>query len=160
MSAPRGQWSSKLGFIFAAAGSAIGLGNIWRFPYVTGQNGGAAFVVMHHDGGGMGPGRHGHAFDELAPKVQRTIGYQIIRSSDSIAANIAEGYGRYTPADRKKIYRYARGSFEETKAWLRKLIRRKVISDKSVQSYTEINNELGPKLNAFIGSTKIERAKK
>ena len=47
MSAPRGQWSSKLGFIFAASGSAIGLGNIWRFPYVTGQNGGAAFVIIY-----------------------------------------------------------------------------------------------------------------
>lgn len=43
----RGQWSSKLGFIFAAAGSAIGLGNIWRFPYVVGQNGGAAFVLLY-----------------------------------------------------------------------------------------------------------------
>jgi NSS family neurotransmitter:Na+ symporter len=47
MSAVRGQWSSKMGFIFAAAGSAIGLGNIWRFPYVTGQNGGAAFVFVY-----------------------------------------------------------------------------------------------------------------
>ncbi len=43
----RGQWTSKIGFIFAAAGSAIGLGNIWRFPYVTGQNGGAAFVFVY-----------------------------------------------------------------------------------------------------------------
>jgi len=43
----RGQWSSKTGFILAAAGSAIGLGNIWRFPYVVGQNGGAAFVSLY-----------------------------------------------------------------------------------------------------------------
>jgi len=43
----REQWSSKIGFIFAAAGSAIGLGNIWRFPYVAGQNGGAAFVLLY-----------------------------------------------------------------------------------------------------------------
>lgn len=43
----RGQWSSKTGFILAAAGSAIGLGNIWRFPYVVGQNGGAAFVMLY-----------------------------------------------------------------------------------------------------------------
>ncbi len=57
------------------------------------------------------------------------MGYQIIRSADSIAANIAEGYGRYSPADRKNFYRYARGSFEETKAWLRKAIQRKIISD-------------------------------
>jgi len=47
MDVNRGQWSSKIGFIFAAAGSAIGLGNIWRFPYVVGENGGAAFVLMY-----------------------------------------------------------------------------------------------------------------
>ncbi len=43
----RGMWGSRLGFILAAAGSAIGLGNIWRYPYVTGQNGGAAFVLLY-----------------------------------------------------------------------------------------------------------------
>ncbi len=43
----RGQWSSKTGFILAAAGSAIGLGNIWRFPYIVGENGGAAFVMLY-----------------------------------------------------------------------------------------------------------------
>jgi len=43
----RGQWSSKLGFILAGAGSAVGLGNIWRFPYMTGENGGAAFVLVY-----------------------------------------------------------------------------------------------------------------
>jgi NSS family neurotransmitter:Na+ symporter len=43
----RGTWGSRAGFILAAAGSAIGLGNIWRYPYVTGQNGGAAFVLLY-----------------------------------------------------------------------------------------------------------------
>jgi NSS family neurotransmitter:Na+ symporter len=43
----RGQWSSKTGFILAAAGSAIGLGNIWRFPFEAGQNGGGAFVLLY-----------------------------------------------------------------------------------------------------------------
>ena len=43
----RGQWNSKLGFILAATGSAIGLGNIWRFSYVTGENGGGAFVLIY-----------------------------------------------------------------------------------------------------------------
>ncbi|MCP4899408.1 MAG: sodium-dependent transporter [bacterium] len=47
MQKDRGQWSSTLGFVLAAAGSAIGLGNIWRFPYVTGTNGGAAFVIIY-----------------------------------------------------------------------------------------------------------------
>jgi len=45
--AKRGIWSSKIGFIFAAAGSAIGLGNIWRFPTVAGRSGGAAFVILY-----------------------------------------------------------------------------------------------------------------
>ena len=43
----RGQWGSKFGFVMAAAGSAVGLGNIWRFPYITGQNGGGAFVMLY-----------------------------------------------------------------------------------------------------------------
>jgi len=96
-----------------------------------------------------------YTFDKWSVKTQNTIGYQIIRSSDSIAANLSEGYGRYTPADRKKFYLYARGSFEETKAWLRKALRRKVISsDEEVAKYKEIVEELGPKLNAFIKTTK------
>lgn len=93
-------------------------------------------------------------FDAWPDKAQRTLGYQIIRSADSIAANIAEGYGRFTPADRKLFYRYARGSFEETKAWLRKAIRRKLIPHPEVEYYKNIIDELGPKLNAFIRSTK------
>ncbi len=43
----REHWGSRLGFIFAAAGSAIGLGSMWKFPYVTGQNGGGAFVLLY-----------------------------------------------------------------------------------------------------------------
>lgn len=43
----RGAWGSRVGFLLAAAGSAIGLGNIWRFPYITGENGGAAFVILY-----------------------------------------------------------------------------------------------------------------
>lgn len=41
------QWSSRLAFILAAMGSAIGLGNIWKFPYITGDNGGGAFVLVY-----------------------------------------------------------------------------------------------------------------
>ena len=95
-----------------------------------------------------------NGYDVWPKKVQYTIGYQIIRSSDSITANLAEGYGRYTPADRRLFYRYSRGSFEETKAWLRKLIRRRIIKDDEIRKYTKIIDELGPKLNAFIKSTK------
>jgi len=95
-----------------------------------------------------------HGYDVWPKKVQHTVGYQILRASDSICANLAEGYGRYTPADRRLFYRYSRGSFEETKAWLRKLIRRKIIKNDEIQKYSNIIDELGPKLNAFIKSTK------
>ena len=43
----RGFWGSRLGFILAASGSAIGLGNVWKFPYIVGENGGGAFVLIY-----------------------------------------------------------------------------------------------------------------
>lgn len=43
----RAQWNSKIGFILATAGSAIGLGNVWRFPYLAAQNGGGAFLLIY-----------------------------------------------------------------------------------------------------------------
>ncbi|WP_413376785.1 sodium-dependent transporter [Alkalihalobacillus sp. 1P02AB] len=46
MGEKREQWSSNIGFIFASAGAAIGLGAIWKFPYVTGTNGGGAFLLV------------------------------------------------------------------------------------------------------------------
>ncbi len=47
MSKQRAQWSGHLGFILAAAGSAIGLGNLWKFPYITFENNGGAFVLVY-----------------------------------------------------------------------------------------------------------------
>lgn len=43
----QGSWSGRLAFILAATGSAVGLGNIWKFPYITGENGGGAFVLVY-----------------------------------------------------------------------------------------------------------------
>ena len=45
--AARGGFNSRIGFIAAAAGSAVGLGNIWKFPFEVGQGGGAAFVLVY-----------------------------------------------------------------------------------------------------------------
>ena len=42
-----GHWSSRMAFILAVTGSAVGLGNIWKFPYIAGQNGGGAFVIVY-----------------------------------------------------------------------------------------------------------------
>ena len=47
MSNERGNFGTKIGVILATAGSAVGLGNIWRFPFMTGQNGGAAFIILY-----------------------------------------------------------------------------------------------------------------
>ena len=44
---PKNLWLSRWGFILAATGSAVGLGNIWKFPYITGEFGGGAFVLMY-----------------------------------------------------------------------------------------------------------------
>lgn len=44
---PRNMWSSRTSFVFAAAGAAVGLGNLWRFPFVAGENGGGAFVLIY-----------------------------------------------------------------------------------------------------------------
>ena len=98
-------------------------------------------------------------YDQWTQKVQFSIGYQVLRSVDSIAANIAEGYGRFSIKDRVKFYIYSRGSFEETKCWLRKLIRREIISEKRTQEYMEVVNELGPKLNKFITSSRNQIGK-
>ena len=42
-----GSFSSKIGVLLAAAGSAVGLGSIWKFPYVVGENGGGAFIILY-----------------------------------------------------------------------------------------------------------------
>ena len=42
-----GAWTSRWTFIFAATGSAVGLGNIWKFPYIMGENGGGAFILVY-----------------------------------------------------------------------------------------------------------------
>ena len=44
---PHGQWSTRWAFVMAATGSAVGLGNIWKFPYITAENGGGAFVLLY-----------------------------------------------------------------------------------------------------------------
>src|SRR5262249_45323872 len=81
-----------------------------------------------------------------------TIGKQIIRSADSIGANIAEGHGRGSYVDNRRFARIARGSLYETRHWLRRAFRRKLLSDEQVQKLRNIVENLRPQLNAYLKS--------
>lgn len=69
-----------------------------------------------------------------------TLGMQVVRSADSISANIAEGFGRYHKKDKIKFYRYSYGSMKETIDWLQKAKDRKLLSDdKADHLFSKIN---------------------
>ena len=81
-----------------------------------------------------------------------TVGKQMIRSADSIGANIAEGTGRGTLEDNRRFIRMARGSLYETKHWLRRSYKRDLLSQQQIALLKPIINELLPKLNAYFRS--------
>ena len=90
---------------------------------------------------------------EKWPEFSRnTIGRQIVRSADSVAANISEGFGRYHFKESRHYGYYARGSLYETKTWLLKAQHRRLIDDEAFQKLqSEIDNLL-IKLNNYIKS--------
>ena len=79
-----------------------------------------------------------------------TIGKQIVRSCDSVSANIAEGYGRFYYKESKQFYFYSRGSLQETKSWLGKCKRRKIIKLEKCEELLQKAETILLKLNAFI----------
>ena len=79
-----------------------------------------------------------------------TIGKQIVRSADSIAANIAEGYGRYYYKESKQFFFYSRGSLQETKSWLSKCKRRKIIKKNKAEELLNEAEKILAKLNGYI----------
>ncbi len=81
-----------------------------------------------------------------------TVGRQMIRAADSIGANTAEGHGRGSYQDNRRYVRIARGSLYETRHWLRRAYRRKLLSDPEVQKLKVIVENLGPQLNAYLKS--------
>jgi len=82
--------------------------------------------------------------------LKDTIGKQIVRSADSISANIAEGYGRYYYKESKQFYFYSRGSIQETKSWLGKCKRRKIAGDTISEELLQRAETILVKLNAYI----------
>ncbi|MEZ5345113.1 MAG: four helix bundle protein [Pyrinomonadaceae bacterium] len=88
---------------------------------------------------------------------RETIGKQMVRSTDSIGANIAEGSGRGTDADYLRFLKISRGSLYETRHWLRRAFKRDLLSEVQVSDLTGILNELTPKLNAYIRVIKDKR---
>jgi four helix bundle protein len=84
--------------------------------------------------------------------TRKTIGIQVIRSADSIAANISEGYGRYYYKESKVFYYYARGSSHETRTWLLKAKERKLITPEQHAEIDQKCNILIAGLNQFIKS--------
>jgi len=81
-----------------------------------------------------------------------TIGKQLVRSVDSVAANLSEGYGRFHFNETKHFGYYSRGSLFETKTWLTKANNRKLISENDFNSFMISIDVIGVKLNNYINS--------
>ena len=88
-------------------------------------------------------------WDRLA---RRTVGEQVVRSADSVGANIAEGAERGSFKDNKRFARYARGSLYETRHWLRRAQKRGLLTPEQSARLRPILDELGPRLNAYLKS--------
>jgi len=91
---------------------------------------------------------------DLSNDLKYNIGSQVIRSIDSIGANIAEGYGRFHYKDSVKFYYNARGSLWESKHWIHLLYKRNLIEKKEYEQIIKKLEVLGKKLNGFIKSVK------
>ncbi|MCF6342409.1 MAG: four helix bundle protein [Bacteroidales bacterium] len=81
-----------------------------------------------------------------------TVGKQMVRSADSIAANLSEGYGRFHFKEAKNFSYYSRGSLYETKTWLTKAKNRKLISEEKANELIVNIDIIGIKLNNYIKS--------
>ena len=86
-----------------------------------------------------------------------TIGKQLVRSVDSIGANIAEAYGRYHYGEKLQFLYYARGSLYETKYWLNRGYARGLFSQQKVETTAQKLSEIAHQLNAFAKSTKYQK---
>ena len=91
------------------------------------------------------------AWDHFA---KDTVGKQMVRAADSIGANISEGCGRGTAKDNCRFIHIARGSLNETRHWLRRAWKRRLLTQSQIDQLKAILDELAPKLNAYLNSIK------
>ncbi len=80
------------------------------------------------------------------------MGKQIVRSADSVGANIAQGHGRYSYQGNQGFVKIARGSLNETRHWLRLDGSRNLLTQEQSDGLHLLLNELSPKLNAYLNS--------
>ena len=92
------------------------------------------------------------AVNTWEPFAKNTIGQQIVRSADSVGANIAEGVERASYLDNKRFVKIARGSLYETQHWLRRAYTRNLLTLEQVNIFTAIINDLAPQLNSYLQS--------
>lgn len=92
-------------------------------------------------------------YESLNWKQQKIIGDQFITSVDSVAANIAEGYGRYHYLDKIKFYYNARGSLTEAKHWIFLLCKRNIISKETFDTFLTRTEQVHFELNKYIKTT-------
>ncbi len=85
-----------------------------------------------------------------------TVGKQLVKSVDSIAANLSEGYGRFHYKENKQFCYYSRGSLYETKTWLKKAHDRRLIVDNDFQSLQNDFETIAYKLNNYINSIGVQ----
>jgi four helix bundle protein len=81
-----------------------------------------------------------------------TIGKQLVKSVDSIAANLSEGFGRYHYRESKNFYYYSRGSLFETKTWIAKARNRDLISVSDFNTFCNEIKDISVKLNNYIAT--------
>jgi four helix bundle protein len=81
-----------------------------------------------------------------------TVGRQMVKAADSIGANIAEGSGRGSYQDNRRFIRIARGSLYETRHWVRRAYKRKLLSDEQISKLKPTIQDLAPMLNAYLRS--------
>lgn len=100
-------------------------------------------------------------YESLGWQERKILGDQFVRSTDSVGANVAEGFGRFHYLDKIRFYYNARGSLFESLHWFKLISERKLLKNPSLEKvYKRTYTSLTPKLNAFINQAFKQTKKK